>query len=789
MIELEIDDKQLEAEPGSMIIEVADKYGIPIPRFCYHKKLSIAANCRMCLVEVEKSGKPLPACATPVTAGMKVRTCSAKAREAQKAVMEFLLINHPLDCPICDQGGECELQDLSLGYGKDVSRFNIGKRSVKDDDLGSLIATDMTRCIQCTRCVRFGQEVAGFRELGATNRGENMEITTYIKHSMESELSGNIIDLCPVGALTSKPFRFSARAWELQQTASIAPHDCIGSNIYIHIRRNQVMRAVPRENEALNETWLSDRDRFSYQAVNSPERLQKPLIKVNGLWQETDWSVALQFAVEGLQKILTQYGAKQIGGLISPSATTEELFLLQKLMRGLGAHTIDHRLHQTDFADQKQAPLYPKLASSIEDLENKFDTILLIGSNIQREQPIAGHRIRQATLRGAQVLSINLLDHAFNFEQKQKIIVAPHKFVRVLAGVAKALLAQQNSNELSIIELLQDVQPTAEEKLLAEQLKTDQKKTILLGALAQNHPEAALIRVLTQFIANLLNAEWNCLTEGANSAGAWLTGAIPHRGPAGLAIPDAGLSANMALAASLKAYILFGVEPELDCANPAAANNALSKAEFVLAFSPFTSENYLQYAHVILPIALFAETAGTYINCVGDWQSFAAATKPKGDALPGWEVLQLLAKQLQLADFDYVSTEMIVMELKQLVAKGSVIEEKWQGSKEIKVLNEQAITRITEWPIYSIDNVVRRASALQQSGTHEPTGVYLNAKLAARLQLQEDTLVTVVQGGAQAQLPVIFSSRIPDECVWIPAGRPETTTLGAAFGEIEIHAC
>jgi NADH-quinone oxidoreductase subunit G len=778
MIEIEIDGKSLEVEQGSMIIEVADKHGIPIPRFCYHKKLSIAANCRMCLVEVEKAPKPLPACATPVTAGMKVRTCSAKARDAQKAVMEFLLINHPLDCPICDQGGECELQDLSLGYGRGISRFNIGKRSVKDDDLGPLIATEMTRCIQCTRCVRFGQEVAGIRELGATGRGEDMQITTYIQHSLESEMSGNIIDLCPVGALTSKPFRFTARAWELKQTASIAPHDCVGSNVYVHTRRNDVMRVVPRENETLNETWLSDRDRYSYLAVRSAERLQQPMIKLNSIWQEVDWATALEFAVDGLQKVLAQYGAKQIGALASPSATTEELFLLQKLMRGMGSHNIDHRLHQADFTDQKSAPLYPTLGIKIEELENQ-DTILLIGSNIQREQPIAGHRVRKASLRGAKILSVNLIDHVFNFSQSAKIIVAPNKLTRVLAGIAKALAAEHD--------LLKEIQPTAEEQVLAEQLKSGQKKIILLGALAQNHPDAAIVRALAQLIADVSQAQVGYLTEGANSAGAWLAGAIPHRGPAGVAIPE-GLTANTALAASLHAYLLFGIEPELDCANPLAALNALSKAEFVIAFSPFKSERYLQYANVILPIAQFAETAGTLVNCEGRWQSFLPASNPPGEVRPGWKVLRVLANQLNIPGFEYAAAEEVRDELQKLLDQTGALEEKRFELKEIKELSNQGLTRITEWPIYSIDSVTRRAPALQASATHESTGVYINADLAARLHLQEEQLVTARQGSAQAQLPVIIDARIPDDCVWIPAGRLETARLGAAFGEIEIHA-
>jgi len=386
MTTIEINGKPCQAKDGNMIIEVADAHGINIPRFCYHKKLSIAANCRMCLVEVENAPKPMPACATPIAQGMKVHTDSPKALAAQTAVMEFLLINHPLDCPICDQGGECELQDVAMGYGKDISRFNEGKRVVADENLGSLIATDMTRCIHCTRCVRFGEEVAGIRELGATGRGEHMRIGTYIKQAMQSEISANIIDLCPVGALTSKPFRFKARAWELQQAAAIAPHDCLGSNVDLHIRQQEVMRVVPKENEAINETWLSDRDRFSYLGLRHEQRLAKPMIKKNGQWQESDWQQALEYTVTGLKQTIKQHGAAQLAALGSPSATVEELFLLQKLMRALGCHNIDHRLQQTDFADQASAPLAPICQLPYAELENQ-QAILLVGSDLPREQP------------------------------------------------------------------------------------------------------------------------------------------------------------------------------------------------------------------------------------------------------------------------------------------------------------------------------------------------------------------------------------------------------------------
>lgn len=783
MIEIEIDGKTLEVEPGSMIIEVADKAGIPIPRFCYHKKLSIAANCRMCLVDVEKAPKPLPACATPVTAGMKVSTCSARAKDAQRAVMEFLLINHPLDCPICDQGGECELQDVSLGYGKDVSRFVEGKRAVEDDNLGPLIATEMTRCIQCTRCVRFGQEVAGLRELGATGRGENMEITTYVKHSMQSEISGNIIDLCPVGALTSKPFRFTARAWELQQSFSIAPHDCLGSNIYVHTRRQQVMRVVPCDNETVNETWISDRDRFSYLAINAADRVTKPMVKRDGVWQETDW----QSAFEEITKKLKNIEPQQIAALISPSATTEELYLLQKLLRALGSNNIDHRMHQTDFADDAHLPLYPSLGASIEELENQ-NAVLLIGANIQREQPLAAHRIRKATLHGAKVSSINVVDYAFYFPQQEKIICSPNKLVKTLMGVACAL-ADISANKLPVfaVNLLRSVTANDAEQKIAAALDNSKKKIVLLGAVAQNHPQAAIIRTFAKIIADLSGAQFGCLTEGANSAGAWLAGAVPHRYAAGEVAAHIGNTANEMFAESKKAYFLFGVEPQLDCANPKQAAMTLQKAEFVVALSPFKSKHYLEHADVILPVATFAETSGTYVNVEGRWQSFAAAAPAPGEARPGWKVLRVLGNLLDVPGFDYVSSEDVRDELKLLVDNAALKVETWICPNEIPAAQHE-ITRITEWPIYSIDSVVRRADALQRSATNEATAVYLNGKLAKQLKLQAGNVATVIQKSSKVQLPVIIDERIPDHCVWIPAGREETIDLGESFGVVEIYA-
>ena len=539
LVSIEIDGKPFKARKGAMIIEVADAAGIPIPRFCYHKKLSIAANCRMCMVEVEKVPKPLPACATPVTEGMKVYTRSDIATGAQKAVMEFLLINHPLDCPICDQGGECELQDLALGYGRDISRFAEKKRVVQDKYIGPLIATDMTRCIHCTRCIRMLREVAGKMELGATGRGENMEIGTYIETSLESELSGNVIDVCPVGALTSRPFRFKARAWELQQHATIAPHDAIGSNIFVHTRRGQVMRVVPRENEAVNEVWLSDRDRFSYEGLYSADRVSEPMIRVDGNWQRTDWESALQAVVDGVRGVINSSGAEQVGVLASATATLEELSLLQAVARGIGVNNIDHRLRQADFCDQEQAPLCPTLGQSLAGLES-VSAALVIGSNIRKDLPLAGHRLRKAALAGAQVMFVNPVDYEFLFPVHAKAIAAPSQLVATLAGIAACYPDAGRDAAADVRTAITAASPDDTQRAMAAALRDAAHATVLLGAVASAHPQYSLLKALAGVIAQHSDAVLGILPEAANSTGAWLAGALPHRGPAGSRVKHAG---------------------------------------------------------------------------------------------------------------------------------------------------------------------------------------------------------------------------------------------------------
>lgn len=786
-IEIEIDGKTCQAKPDAMVIQVADAAGIYIPRFCYHKHLSIAANCRMCLVEVEKSPKPLPACATPVMPGMKVFTRSAKALAAQKAVMEFLLINHPLDCPICDQGGECELQDLSMGYGQADSSYVEGKRSVKDEDLGPLIATEMTRCILCTRCVRFGNEVAGFPELGVTFRGEQAEIQTYIQHALHSEVSGNIIDLCPVGALTSKPFRFTARAWELNQYPSIAAHDCLGSNINVHTRRGKVMRVVPRENNAINQTWLSDRDRFAYQGLNHADRLEKPLIRVEDKWQEVDWQVAIEFAVGKLQKVLSAHGVEQLGALASTSSTLEEYYLLQKLTRALGSENIDHRLRQVDFDDQDLVPLFPGVEEVYTELSDA-DAIVLIGSNIQKEQPLAALRIRNAVKKGASVIAINMLDYRFNFKVTDKIISAPDELPMALAHIAVALGAE-----------LEGVKSDTDAKTIAANLKDKKNIKILLGADAINHPQAAVIRQLAAMIANSTSAKIGFLTEGANTSGAWIAGMLPHHQAGGVKVKNPGLDAQAMLAAKLKAYLLLNIEPDTDAANPVLFTKALQQAECVIALSTFDNPTLRQFAHVILPITPYTETSGTFVNAMGGWQTFTGAAPALGDARPGWKVLRVLGNWLQLPDFDYESSLQILDFLTGLQASNplSRLRERGRGeglSDPLSRLREknrgEGLIRIGTIPAYSIDGITRRAKALQATQAiveGELVAVRLHPETAKRLQLAEGEIAVVTQQDYALRLPVVLDERVPLRGALIAGGLREMRELSELFGVVHIN--
>ena len=668
IVNIEVDGKPVEARPGQMIIEVTDEIGAYVPRFCYHDKLSVAANCRMCLVDVEGAPKPIPACAQPVSEGMKVFTKSPRAIAAQKATMEFLLINHPLDCPICDQGGECELQDLAIGYGRDVSRYNDGKRVVKDKNLGPLVSTDMTRCIHCTRCVRFGEEIQGKPQLGTTLRGENVEISTYVEQNIDHELSANIIDLCPVGALNNKPYRYSARAWEMVQHATVAPHDCVGTNIFAHALRGTVKRIVPRTNEAINESWIPDRDRFSYEAIYSPDRLLRPRIKESGEWRDIDWEDALEAAADALKD------GDSAGLLASPSATVEEGHLLSRLADHLGTANIDHRIERRDFSDQDNDPAFPWLGCSIAELEDQ-DAIFVIGSNIRQEAPILAHRIRKAALGGASVSFASRVEHEYFFDVDHYLSGA---------GLVDLLSAKA-------------VEP------ILEKLSNADNALVLLGNIAGRHGAFSAVRALAAEIAEKSGAKLGTLSPGANSAGLSLAGVLP-RG-------TEGQHAGAMLDESLETVMLLGVEPDVDIHATEDAVSKLAKQQFVIALTPFVSDTLLESADLLLPVGTFAETSGTYVNVEGTWQSFAGVASPVGEARPAWKVLRVLGNLVGADGFDYVTSEDVLEECRS--GLGDVAAESFAAGKTVAANAAGSSDEEIDTPLYSVDGLVRRARALQ----------------------------------------------------------------------------
>ncbi len=788
MLQIEIDGKQIEVPDGSTVMDAAAKLGIYVPHFCYHKKLSIAANCRMCLVQVEKAAKPMPACATPCTDGMKVMTRSDVAVKAQKGVMEFLLINHPLDCPICDQGGECQLQDLAVGYGDVKSRYEEEKRVVPNKNIGPLISTDMTRCIHCTRCVRFGQEIGGIMEMGQVGRGEFSEIMPFIEKTIDSELSGNMIDLCPVGALTSKPFRYTARSWELSRRKSVSPHDGLGSNLVVQVKNGRVMRVLPADNEAINECWLSDRDRFSYEALNTDERLTRPMIRRNGDLVEVEWEDALQYAAERLNMAKSRYGADQIGALASPHSTLEELYLLQKMLRGLGTGNVDARLRQSDNrADASQGGALT-LGMAIDEVV-QLDRILLIGSTIRKEQPLLAHRVRDAVKHGAQLNVIHVSDDDLLTRVSNKSIVRPDQLVSELAQLLKALSEQKGAAVPAGAQAAVAAACCSEEgaSKMAASLLSGKNAAILLGNVAQHHPRFAEIMSLAQAIADVSGAKVGVMAEAANSVGAAIAGAVPMFGARGEKA-KAGASAAAMLAAPRKAYVLFGVEPSVDTADGAQARKAMQEAEFVVALSAFQSE-VMEYADVVLPIAAFAETSGTFVNMAGQAQSFNGCVKPQGEARPGWKVLRVLGNLFNLKGFDYESSEQV----KQEVLGGKDAAE--YAAKRLPEVavgdlggNATSLQRIGDVSIYHADALARRAPALQMTHDGQPPQAQVSAATLAQLGLQNGAVVKLQQGGANAVLPLSVSAAVPDGCVRVAAGHPLTATLGALFGEISVAA-
>jgi len=704
VVTIEVDGKSVEARKGQMIMQVTDAAGIYIPRFCYHEKLSIAANCRMCLVQVEKAPKPLPACATPVANGMKVFTRSPYAIAAQKATMEFLLINHPLDCPICDQGGECELQDLAMGYGRDVSRYNDGKRVVKDKNIGPLISTDMTRCIHCTRCVRFGEEIAGFPQLGTTERGENMKIGTYIEQSVDHELSANIIDLCPVGALNNKPYRYSARAWEMAQRPSVSPHDCVGTNMYVHVLRGTVKRVVPRENESINETWIADRDRFSYEAIYSDDRLRKPRIKQGNEWREIDWEEALDTLAEAMRRA----DADKTGVLASPGCTLEEHYLLARIAEHVGTANVDHRIRRRNFSDQDNDPLYPSLGCSIADIESS-NAILVVGSHLRHEVPILAHRVRKAALAGAAVSFVNSREHEYFFDVLASL--SGDGMVPMLAGVAAAACGK--ALPAALADLCSGVEVTEQHQQIAKSLEDAASARVILGNAAGRHRDYSALRALAGAIAGATGAIMGTLSEGPNSAGACLAGLLPHRGLGGTPRQRGGLHAGTMLDSALDVLMLVGVEPDSDIAATLGAVDKVRRQGFTVALTPFVSDTLLSCADLLLPIGTFAETSGTYVNVAGTWQSFAGVAHPVGESRPAWKVLRVLGNLLGAQGFDYVTSEEVRDELRTRLGNVDAGSIGTVATTFAKPNGDDEADAVVEIPIYSVDGLVRRARALQ----------------------------------------------------------------------------
>ena len=777
MLEIEIDGKQVQVNDGSTVIEAAAVAGSYIPHFCYHKKLSIAASCRMCLVQVEKAPKPLPACATPVTNGMKVWTHSELAVKAQKGVMEFLLINHPLDCPICDQGGECQLQDLAVGYGSTASRYQEEKRVVFNKNLGALVSTDMTRCINCTRCVRFTTEIAGEMELGQAFRGEHAEIMPFIEKTVDSELSGNIIDLCPVGALTSKPFRFAARTWELSRRKSVSPHDSLGANLIVQTKHDVVKRVLPFENEDVNECWLSDKDRFSYEALSSEQRLGAPMIRQGGQWKQVEWQAALEFVATGLRGVERDHGAASIGALASPHATVEELHLLQKLMRGLGSENIDFRLRQVDFrADGKRAgaPWLGMPIAGVKDLTR----LLVVGSFLRKDAPLLAQRVRQAAKKGLHVSAIGPNAEEWLLPVRNRALVAPSAMVATLGQVVVAL-AKEKGAEVSVALLGKLPETVSDEALaIAQSLASGRKVAVWLGNLAVQHARASELQMLAQEIARLTDGSFGFIGEAANSVGGYLAGAVPGAG---------GLNAAAMIEQPRAAYVTLNLEPDLDLANPAAAMAALDGAQLVVALTSFDSPSLRQVADVMLPIAPFTETSGTFVNCEGRAQSFTAVAKPFADARPGWKVLRVLGNLLALEGFAQADSEAVRAE-----ALASDLASRLDNGVEGIVVSSATgpagmLERVADVPIHFADPIARRAQSLQKTrDAAAPTARIAPATLAA-LGLAAGDRVRVAQGTASVELVAQADDGLAAGCVRVAAAHPSTAALGAMSGDLSVE--
>ena len=769
MVEIELDGKVVEVPQGSMVMHAANKLGTYIPHFCYHKKLSIAANCRMCLVEVEKAPKPLPACATPATQGMKVFTHSARAVEAQRSVMEFLLINHPLDCPICDQGGECQLQDLAVGYGKSESRYNEEKRVVFHKNVGPLISMqEMSRCIHCTRCVRFGQEVAGVMELGMVNRGEHSEITTFVGQTVDSELSGNMIDICPVGALTSKPFRYAARTWELARKRSVSPHDSLGANTTVQTKANKVMRVVALENEAINECWISDRDRFAYEGLNSADRVTLPMVKQGGQWLETDWESALDYVARSLTTITAESGPNAVAALAHPISSTEELYLLQKVIRGLGSNQVDTRLHQTDV---KASAFAPWLGMTVTKL-SELDRTLVIGSFLRKDQPLIAARLRAAAKRGLQVHRIDAGGDDWLIPTAVSMSVTPSTWLNALSEVA---LAVAKAKSVSVPAGTFNLPISTAAQAITESLISGATTAVLLGSSAIAHPHASDLHVLAQFIAEHTGATLGFLPVGGNAVGAGLVGVN-------------GAGVESVLSGERRAVILMNLEPDSDLPNPAQARAALAKANTVIALSAYQSADLLEVADVILPIATYTETVSSFVNLEGRVQTIQPAVKPLGDARPAWKVLRVLGGLLNLDGFLYNMPEEVLGD-----ALGDNYCTKLDNQPTTNTLSNgnlaplNGLERLADVNIYAGDPIVRRSPALQLTrDAKRGNQVGLGRALFQELGLKEGDTVRVTQGSQSVDLPATLEANLAPGAVRISAGTPASAKLGPMFGSVTV---
>jgi NADH-quinone oxidoreductase subunit G len=778
MIEIEIDGKTVQVDDGSTIMDAAQQTGAYIPHFCYHKKLSIAANCRMCLVQVEKAPKPLPACATPVTNGMKVFTHSELAVKAQKGVMEFLLINHPLDCPICDQGGECQLQDLAVGYGGGASRYQEAKRVVFHKDVGPLISMqEMSRCIHCTRCVRFGQEIAGVMELGMANRNMHSEIQTFVGRTVDSELSGNMIDLCPVGALTSKPFRYSARSWELSRRKSVSPHDSIGANLTVQIKNNAVMRVLPRENEDVNECWISDKERFSYEALNSSERLSKPMIRVDGALREVEWPVALDYVAHALKDVAKTHGGEAIASLAAPHATLEELHLLQKVTRGLGSGSVDFRPRRRDFSADGKLAGTPWLGLKLSEIKN-LDAALVVGSFLRKDHPLFAQRLRQLAKKWNKVSVLSVGGDDPLIKLHAQATVAPSELAAALARIVKAAAQLKNA---AVPAGLEAVEPCATSKAIAESLVEgdagNSRRAIFLGNAAEQNGQAAQLHALALELAKLTGASFGFIGEAANSVGGYVAKALPS-----------ALNAYEMFAQPRKAYVLLGVEPELDCYNPQQAVAALKQAALVVMLTPFKHAAALDYADVLLPTTPFTETSGTFVNAEGRVQSFNGVVRPLGDARPGWKVLRVLGNVLALPGFDYDSSEQVRDEL---IPVGDAFVASLDNGLSGVVLSLGAaangLQRVADVPIYFADPLARRSPALQQTADAVAPTARMNAATLVQAGVADGSQVRIKQGQGEAVLAAKADETVPNGCVRVAAAHASTAALGDMFGSITVE--